>query len=392
MIRVAFTLIGGPGWTGGRNYLLNLLRVLVTHATATVAPLLFVDSALDDAELSAFAAIPGVQIVRTAALRATRRRRALLRTLVAGRDGRLHEEFLRQRVEVIFESARFFGWRPGLPVIAWIPDFQHRAMPEMFTRTARLKRELGFRAQVHSGRTIMVSSEHARAACEKYYPSTVGRTFTVRFAVPPPRIDAAAARAVAAGYGLPEQFVYLPNQFWRHKNHQLVVEALTILKDSKTPATVAASGSPLDPRNPGHFQALSGLVRGRGLEGSFRILGIVPHDHVAALMFASTALLNPSLYEGWSTTVEEARALGTALILSDIPVHREQAGVDATYFDPTSAAALAAVLRDLPPVSAADRTAACAAAHAAATHRTRAFAAQFVQVVAACLRRQAVAS
>jgi glycosyltransferase involved in cell wall biosynthesis len=44
------------------------------------------------------------------------------------------------------------------------------------------------------------------------------------------------------------------------------------------------------------------------------------------------ALINPSRFEGWSTTVEEAKSFGVPLILSDIDVHREQTGGAARYF------------------------------------------------------------
>jgi glycosyltransferase involved in cell wall biosynthesis len=57
-------------------------------------------------------------------------------------------------------------------------------------------------------------------------------------------------------------------------------------------------------------------------------------------MRASIAVINPSLIEGWSTTVEEAKSLGVPLILSDIPVHREQTQ-EAMFFDPRSARSLA---------------------------------------------------
>ena len=42
-------------------------------------------------------------------------------------------------------------------------------------------------------------------------------------------------------------------------------------------------------------------------------------------MRQSVAVLQPSLFEGWSTTVEEAKSIGKTILLSDIPVHREQA-------------------------------------------------------------------
>jgi glycosyltransferase involved in cell wall biosynthesis len=252
----------------------------------------------------------------------------------------------------------------------------------MFTRASWLKRELGFRAQILSGRLIMVSSADARAACERYYPGVAGRIFTVRFAVPPATgLDATTARRVADQYGLPDQFFFMPNQFWRHKNHLLVLEALALLKDQARPVTVVATGSQIDPRNPGHLQVIQRMVQDRALSDQFRNLGLVPQPHVAALMAGCAALLNPSRYEGWSTTVEEARSLGTPLLLSDIPVHREQAGASAVYFEPADPGALAKVLTDFLPLAADARDAARVAAQAEAEKRTQTFAEEFVKVV-----------
>ena len=51
-------------------------------------------------------------------------------------------------------------------------------------------------------------------------------------------------------------------------------------------------------------------------------------------MRGAAAVVQPSLFEGWSTVVEDARALGKRVFLSDIPVHREQRPAGAVYFDP----------------------------------------------------------
>ena len=59
---------------------------------------------------------------------------------------------------------------------------------------------------------------------------------------------------------------------------------------------------------------------------------MIPLDHVYALLRTSMALINPSRFEGWSTTVEEAKSFGVPMILSDIDVHREQTGGTARYF------------------------------------------------------------
>jgi len=58
-------------------------------------------------------------------------------------------------------------------------------------------------------------------------------------------------------------------------------------------------------------------------------------------MEGALAVINPSRFEGWSTTVEEARNLGKSVLLSDIDVHREQAPPRAGYFDPDRAGDLA---------------------------------------------------
>jgi len=61
-------------------------------------------------------------------------------------------------------------------------------------------------------------------------------------------------------------------------------------------------------------------------------------------MRASAAVLNPSLFEGWSTTVEAAKAVGVPLLLSDLRVHREQAPENALFFDPGNVDEMAKVL------------------------------------------------
>ena len=79
----------------------------------------------------------------------------------------------------------------------------------------------------------------------------------------------------------------------------------------------------------------------RGIQANFRHLGMIPIGDVYALLRSAAALINPSSFEGWSTTVEEAKSFGTPMILSDIGVHREQAAGGALYFGLEDASALA---------------------------------------------------
>ena len=385
MTRVGFTLIGGGKGTGGYNYLLNLLRVLTCHESARVAPVLFLGLDIEAAEVGPFASVPGLEIVRSRAFDRPRKSRSLFVSLLFGADRAASAAFASADIDVLFESAQFYGWRLGMQAIAWIPDFQHRLLPHMFTWAGYWKRETGFRAQMTAGRMIMLSSEDARHACERFYPQTVGRTRTVRFAVPPSAAPTLPeSRAVADGYGLPDRFFFMPNQLSKHKNHLLVVEALSILRSRGVPICIAASGKQLDERHPEYFAQVARRIEEAGLQKELRLLGLIPYGHLAAMMRASMALLNPSLFEGWSTPVEEARALGVPLVLSDLDVHREQAGDSAIYFARDSAVSLADALQSFAPLAPEQAEARSQAARRETQVRVERFAADFAQLAEDC--------
>jgi glycosyltransferase involved in cell wall biosynthesis len=138
----------------------------------------------------------------------------------------------------------------------------------------------------------------------------------------------------------------VPNQFWLHKNHLLIVQALDILKAQDRAPVVIATGLMQDRRHPGHVEALQDNVRKCGLDALFRPLGVVPYRDMLGLMADAVAVCNPSRFEGWSTSVEEAKSLGKLVLLSDIPVHREQSPGRARYFDQDSPEQLAAAIWD----------------------------------------------
>ena len=339
-LRVAFINIPRRVWAGGYNYRNNLFVSLNRYCPGEILPVVFAGLGDDAADLAAIAQIPDVEVVQSPAF--DRRRSGLAAALALGMDRAAVAEFRASRIDVVFESARFFGWRLPFPAIAWFPDFQHRRLPHFFSPVVRWRRELGFRAQIASGRTILLSSESALHDFRKFYPGSTSNVSVVRFATWPAANSLSAdPSAVIAQYNLPSRYFYLPNQFWRHKNHQVAVNALAILKRRGLDVVVAASGSKDDPREPNYFSDLMKDVVRLGLEEHFRYLGMIPLAHVYALLRSSTALINPSRIEGWSTTVEEAKSFGVPMILSDIDVHREQTGGVARYFGADDAEALA---------------------------------------------------
>ena len=157
-----------------------------------------------------------------------------------------------------------------------------------------------------------------------------------------------------------------------------------ILRERGKQVVVAASGKQADPRAPGYFATFQVRHEQADLQSEFRLLGMIPYPHLASLMRASSAVLNPSLFEGWSTTVEEAKAMGSPMLLSDIGVHREQMGDEGVYFDRHSAQSLADALDAFMPLSEMQRELRVDAARQAALQRVERFAQDFVDLAEHC--------
>ena len=340
--RVAFPSIPRRRWAGGYNYQRNLFAALSRYCPGEIVPVVFASRKDDPAEVAAISQIPDVEVAVSNVFDYEDRRSRLPSALLWGLDRPAAAELRAKRIDVAFEHARFFGWRLSVPAIAWLPDFQHGRLPQLFSTAAWWRRELCFRAQIMSGRHILLSSESALADLRKFYPRLTNDVSVARFATQPEAALLTTNPAeILTGYGLPPAYFYLPGQFWRHKNHQVVIDALTILKERGRDVVVAASGSAKGLRDADYFDNLMGQIKARGLGANFRYLGIIPLDHVYALLRMSVALINPSRFEGWSTTVEEAKSFGVPFILSDIDVHREQAGNKACYFGLDDPATLA---------------------------------------------------
>jgi glycosyltransferase involved in cell wall biosynthesis len=137
-------------------------------------------------------------------------------------------------------------------------------------------------------------------------------------------------------YGFKGHFFFLPNQFWRHKNHAIVFTAVKTLKERGIEVLLLCTGNLRDYRmkDTSYIDGLYKYISDNNLGQNIKILGAIDYIDVLFLMRNSVAMINPSRFEGWSSTVEEAKSMAKKLILSNIPVHREQNPSGALFFDP----------------------------------------------------------
>lgn len=206
----------------------------------------------------------------------------------------------------------------------WVPDFQHKYLPEMFSAEERARRDRNFAVMARHRRFLLVSSKAAEADCRRFYPDMRAGAFIWSFAS---SLEAGtgAFAALRQTYGLPEKFLFAPNQFWKHKDHETLLRAFARARANAPDLALVCTGAGIDYRHPALYGDLRDFVTGNGLDRCVHFLGVVTNDVLSRLFRHAAAVVQASRFEGWSTVVEDAKAFGRPLFISDLPVHLEQA-------------------------------------------------------------------
>lgn len=217
--------------------------------------------------------------------------------------------------------------------IAWIPDLQHSAFPQHFSKMQRRVRDNRFSSLLRDPkRHVVFSSQCALDHATQVYGTPKAKTYILHFATVPLPSWYDDPAPVVAKYQISTPYFILCNQFWVHKDHRTVFKGVAQLKQQGVHVNLVCTGPTNDPRQPEHFNHLKAEIKSLGIDSQVKILGTIPRTDQIALMRASAAVLQPSQFEGWSTVIEDARALGKPLIASDFPVHLEQNIPGSSFF------------------------------------------------------------
>ncbi|MEW6183482.1 MAG: glycosyltransferase family 1 protein [Bacillota bacterium] len=236
----------------------------------------------------------------------------------------------------------------SIPTLSWIPDLQHVHLPEMFEPSERRWRNRVFLKTAKISSRIVLMSDAVEKDFKLFAPKYAHKARVIKtVSFIPESVYDIDSKCVSLQYHLPERFIYLPNRFWRHKNHELVFRVLRQLKDEGIKVFIVCSGYPGDRRYPNHFSDLLQKISVWGIRDQVAILGVIPREHIFPLMRQSVCVINPSLFEGLGLTVNEAWSLGKRVILSDIPAHRDQNPPQATFFNPYSEEDIAFRLKEM---------------------------------------------
>jgi glycosyltransferase involved in cell wall biosynthesis len=210
------------------------------------------------------------------------------------------------------------------PAVATILDIAHEMTPDHYARSERAYRKVVYGWTVRRSRLLIAISEH------------VADTLVDRLGVPRERIRVIYLgldhSRLHPGAGEREPFLLYPANRWPHKNHTRLFEAFELVRRERPELRLVLTGY-------GHD--------GRPLPECVEARGRVPDDELAGLYRRASALVFPSLYEGFGQPPLEAMACGCPVASSTAGSLPEVCGDAARYFDATQPSEIAAAVLEL---------------------------------------------
>jgi glycosyltransferase involved in cell wall biosynthesis len=234
-----------------------------------------------------------------------------------------------------FTGALFFD--PAVPLVSLVHDLQYLYYPEFFDPADRSQRDRHFRQVCRVATRLICVSEFTRASVLEHTGLAPERVVAIPSA-PQKRLGTHQASAA------PGRYLLYPANFWRHKNHELLLTAFGIYRARHPQADLklVLTGAP-SPRG----EELREAVHRMGLADWVVFAGYLPDEEFAALLAGCAAMIFPSLFEGFGMPALEAMAAGIPVLCGNLTSLPEITGDAALLFDPRRPAEIVAAIERL---------------------------------------------
>lgn len=229
---------------------------------------------------------------------------------------------------------------PGVRTIGTIHDLMHRYEPHFPEVSALFRygiREHRFRHIACCSNAVLVDSEVGRDQVVESYHVPHERIWPLPYVAPSYLLDTTTRTDFDAHYGLPERFVFYPAQFWPHKNHLRLLEAISIVANTHPDIALVLSGSKRH-----NFNEVQAHAKALRIDSKVFFVGYVPDADLAGFYKRARALVMPTFFGPTNIPPLEALALGCPAIVSGIYGMPEQCGDAALYFNPKNHEEMAA--------------------------------------------------
>ena len=264
----------------------------------------------------------------------------LLLLILFKRDFILESILKKYKIEILSHSYPL-GKNSKIESVSWIPDLQHLHLKHFFSLKIRFKRWLDIFILKDNSSIILFSSKTVRDDFLLNYNIKKERTAVLNFLnkLPIKKPNGKLFRQF-------RKYFMISNQFWIHKNYDLIIDSLIELKKENIKPTIVSTGTKFDWRSSTYYETLIKKIKKNKLS-NFKILGNLSREQQLSLIMNAIYLINPSKSEGWNSAIEEAKSLNTRVLASNLKIHKEQLGSKGTYFDVNNYKKLSKILKKI---------------------------------------------
>ncbi len=238
--------------------------------------------------------------------------------------------------------------------VYWIPDFQNNYYPEFFSVKENVIKQKTDKMILGTNVKLVLSSNQAKADAYQFYEKINAQIKVVHFVsfILPEleKITEEQSNLVLNNYQLnSKKYIYIANQFWKHKNHKVVFEAVKLLQNMGKLKNVEFifTGAPDTRKDPEYSRLIQSYFDDKELSRYVKNLGFIDRTEQLIIMKYADFIIQPSLFEGWGTVLEDAKVLDKTVLLSNIPVHFEQKNDKCIFFNRDSAQDLAEKIEEV---------------------------------------------
>ena len=266
----------------------------------------------------------------------------------AGLDDGLAQAAAELRLDAVYLAMRSPQSRPACALVGYVPDYQHRHLPHLFSTEERAQRDQVFGALVAASDAMVMNARAVAEDMRRFTPEPLPGLHVLPFS---PNLDPEWLKErpeLRSAYAIDGPYFIVCNQFWMHKDHLTAFRALAELARSRDDVSLVCTGGTTDYRDPTYFGKLEAEAAKLGLGSRLRFLGHIPKRDQIELLKHAVALVQPTLFEGGpgGGSTYEAVALGQRVLLSDLPVNLEVDGGDVRFFPKGDHAALAQLMKE----------------------------------------------
>ena len=254
----------------------------------------------------------------------------------------------RGRIDVLHAPAYTAPLWGSPPVVLTIHDVSYARRPEWYPYRRDFVRRAFYRRSAHAAKVVITDSEFSASEIAAAYAIARERIVVVPLGVDSRFSPASPGEACELPQEISGPFVLHVGDLHERRNLATVVDAL--IGARRHFGGAAAVSLVLAGIDRGVGDALCGIASAAGVEDAVVTLGTVGEDLLLSLYRCASAVVYPSLYEGFGLPVLEAMACGTPVIASraaSIPEVVGDAGILLDPLDvPTWTDAIVSVIND----------------------------------------------